>query len=70
MVLADGLAHGGSTLSDLAYLLPDGRAGDFVGRLSVYGRAGEPCRRCGSPVERTVIAQRSSHFCPTCQPAP
>lgn len=69
-VLADGLAHGGSTLADLAYLLPDGRAGDYVRRLSVYGRAGEPCRRCGSPVERTVIAQRSSHFCPTCQPAP
>lgn len=67
-VLEEGLAHGGSTLDDLAYLLPDGRAGDYVARLSVYGRAGEPCRECGSPVERVRIAQRSSHFCPVCQP--
>ena len=35
----------------------------------VYGRTGEACRRCGSPVERLRIANRSAHFCPTCQPA-
>lgn len=35
----------------------------------VYGRRGEPCPRCGTPIERTVIGGRSSHFCPHCQPA-
>jgi formamidopyrimidine-DNA glycosylase len=33
----------------------------------VYGRTGEPCRTCGNPIERVVVAQRSSHFCPICQ---
>jgi formamidopyrimidine-DNA glycosylase len=67
-VLAAGVAHGGTSLNDLAYLLPDGRAGEFLQRLGVYGRQGEPCRTCGTPIERLVIAQRSSHFCPSCQP--
>ncbi len=67
-VLEAGVAHGGTSLNDLAYLLPDGRAGEFLQRLGVYGRAGEPCRSCGYPIERLVIAQRSSHFCPRCQP--
>lgn len=67
-VLDAGVAHGGTSLNDLAYLLPDGRAGEFLERLDVYGREGEPCRRCGEPIERLVIAQRSSHFCPRCQP--
>lgn len=69
-VLEDGIAHGGTSLDDLAYLLPDGRAGEYLDRLSVYGRTGLPCRRCGTPIERSVIAQRSTHFCPTCQPLP
>jgi formamidopyrimidine-DNA glycosylase len=67
-VLEAGVAHGGTSLNDLAYLLPDGRAGEFLERLGAYGREGEPCRRCGQPIERLVIAQRSSHFCPRCQP--
>lgn len=66
-VLEAGLAAGGTSLDDLAYLLPDGRAGEFVERLAVYGRLGEPCPRCGTPIERTVLRQRSSHWCPTCQ---
>lgn len=66
-VLADGIAAGGTSLDDLAYLLPDDRAGAYLSRLAVYGREGEPCPRCGTPVERTVVAQRSSHFCPRCQ---
>ncbi len=66
-VLQSGVAHGGTSLNDLAYLLPDGRAGEFLERLGAYGREGEPCRTCGTPIERLVIAQRSSHFCPTCQ---
>lgn len=67
-VLNDGLRYGGTSLDDLAYLLPDGRAGEFSQRLRVYGREGEECRECGGVIERLVIAQRSSHFCPTCQP--
>ncbi len=66
-VLEDGIRHGGTSLDDLAYLLPDGRAGEFTSRLAVYGRAGERCRRCGGVIQRMVIAQRSSHFCPGCQ---
>ncbi len=66
-VLTDGVAHGGTSLNDLAYLLPDGRAGGFLERLAVYGRQGEPCRACGTPIERVVVAQRSSHYCPSCQ---
>lgn len=67
IVLTAGIAMGGTSLDDLAYLLPDGRAGDFLTRLAVYGRPGEPCPECGTPIERVVVAQRSSHFCPSCQ---
>jgi formamidopyrimidine-DNA glycosylase len=67
-VLAAGIEAGGTSLDDLAYLLPDGRAGEHLDRLSVYGRVDEPCRRCGTAIERVVVAQRSSHFCPSCQP--
>jgi formamidopyrimidine-DNA glycosylase len=66
-VLQAGLRHGGTSLDDLAYLLPDGRAGDYLSRLKAYGREGEPCSRCGTPIERTVIRQRSSFWCPHCQ---
>ena len=66
-VLAAGLRHGGTSLADLAYLLPDGRAGEYTGRLDAYGREGEPCRRCGAEIVRTVIRARSSFWCPGCQ---
>lgn len=66
-VLAAGLEHGGTSLDDLAYLLPDGRAGRHLEYLAVYGREGKPCRRCGEPIEREVIGGRSSHRCPRCQ---
>jgi formamidopyrimidine-DNA glycosylase len=66
-VLDAGIAAGGTSLTDLAYLLPDGRAGDYLDRLRVYGREGKPCRRCGSPIERVVVGGRSSFFCPKCQ---
>lgn len=67
-VLATAIENGGTSLDDLAYLLPDGRAGDNLDRLLVYGRTDLPCARCGSPIERMVIRARSSHFCPSCQP--
>lgn len=66
-VLDAGLAAGGTTLADLAYLLPDGRAGGYLERLSVYDRTGEPCRRCRTPIARMVIGGRSAHWCPHCQ---
>jgi formamidopyrimidine-DNA glycosylase len=67
-VLAAGIQHGGTSLDDLAYLLPDGRAGEYLDRLRVYGRPGQPCFTCGAPIERIVVAQRSAHYCPSCQP--
>jgi formamidopyrimidine-DNA glycosylase len=66
-VLESGLRWGGTSLDDLAYLLPDGRAGENLARLKVYGREDEPCRRCGNAIRRSVIRQRSSFWCATCQ---
>ncbi len=66
-VLSEAIDAGGTTLDDLAYLLPDGRAGDNMSSLRVYGRTGLPCPVCGTPVERVVVRARSSHFCPHCQ---
>ena len=66
-ILRAGLAAGGTSLSDLAYLLPDGRAGDYLARLEVYGRTGEPCGRCGTAIEAAVLRGRTTHWCPGCQ---
>jgi formamidopyrimidine-DNA glycosylase len=71
--LADGLVRvlhrsietGGSSISD--YIAPDGRDGAYQDERRVYARTGEPCRVCGTPIKRRVIAQRSSHYCPECQ---
>ncbi len=67
VVLRAGLRHGGTSLDDLAYLLPDGSSGDYLARLAVYGRDDEACRRCGTTITRTVLRGRSSHWCPGCQ---
>ena len=66
-VLETAIERGGTTLDDLAYLLPDGRAGDNLHRLRVYGREDQPCLTCGNPIERIVIRARSSFYCPKCQ---
>jgi len=66
-VLDLAIDNGGTSLDDLAYLLPDGRAGANLNRLAVYGRTDLPCLECGAPIERMVIRSRSSHFCPDCQ---
>ncbi len=66
-VLEAGLRWGGTSLDDLGYLLPDGRAGEYTARLRAYGREDEPCRRCGTPIRRTVLRARSSFWCPSCQ---
>lgn len=52
------------------YIDIEGRPGNFLPRLRVYRKTGEPCRRCRQPVRRVVIAGRSSHFCPRCQRRP
>jgi formamidopyrimidine-DNA glycosylase len=67
-VLREAIEAGGSTLRD--YRLPDGSPGRFQMRHRVYGRTGEPCLRCGTPIRRIRLAGRSAHFCPRCQPGP
>jgi formamidopyrimidine-DNA glycosylase len=65
-ILKDAIAKGGTTISD--YLNSRGETGLFQLELQVYGRSGEPCPRCGAPIQRLVQAGRSSFFCPVCQP--
>ncbi len=55
----------GTSFSD--YIDIEGRPGNFLPRLKVYQRTGEPCCRCRRPIQRLVIGGRSSHFCPRCQ---
>lgn len=65
--LRHALKWGGTSLDDLAYLLPDGRTGDYVNRLRAYGRERQPCRRCGGEIIRSIVRNRSSFWCPQCQ---
>lgn len=65
-VLEQGIANGGTTLRD--YRTPDGEPGRNQLELACYGRAGEPCLRCGTPLRHTVIDARGTTLCPTCQP--
>ena len=60
-----GIARQGSTLRD--YALPDGTTGGMQHEFKVYGRAGEPCDRCGTPIEKIRAAGRGTWFCPHCQ---
>ena len=64
--LAHGIARQGSTLRD--YALPDGAAGQMQDEFRVYGRGGEPCPRCRTPIEKTRVAGRGTWYCPYCQP--
>ncbi|HSH79835.1 MAG TPA: bifunctional DNA-formamidopyrimidine glycosylase/DNA-(apurinic or apyrimidinic site) lyase [Herpetosiphonaceae bacterium] len=64
-VLAAAIERRGTSFSD--YRDGWGEQGDNQNFLQVYGRAGQPCHRCGTPIERTVIGQRGTHFCPGCQ---
>jgi formamidopyrimidine-DNA glycosylase len=64
-VLRDALDHNGTTLRD--FLDADGAEGDHYDYLSVYGRTGEPCRRCTRAIVRSVVHGRATFFCPTCQ---
>ena len=64
-VLAQALEAGGTTLRD--FKDAHGVAGSFQMQAQVYGREGQDCRRCGTPIRRIVQGQRSTFFCPRCQ---
>jgi formamidopyrimidine-DNA glycosylase len=65
--LRRGVELQGSTLRD--YATPDGASGGMQREFHVYGRLGEPCDRCGTPIERIVVAGRGTWLCPRCQTA-
>jgi len=64
-VLSQSIARRGTSLSD--YLDAWGTKGDNQNFLQVYDRKAQPCLRCGTPIERLLVAQRGTHVCPTCQ---
>ena len=64
-VLSQAIANCGTTLRD--FRTPDGTRGNHGAALHVYGRTGQPCPRCTTPIQRLVLRQRSSFFCPGCQ---
>jgi formamidopyrimidine-DNA glycosylase len=64
-VLERSIGEGGTTFSDFRDL--NGTNGNYGGVALVYRRAGQPCRRCGTPIRRDRLAGRSTHWCPNCQ---
>ena len=64
-VLAQGIQNQGSTFSD--YLDAEGREGRNQEYLQVFRHTGQPCPRCGMPIQRTVVGGRGTYFCPRCQ---
>jgi formamidopyrimidine-DNA glycosylase len=68
-VMRTALAAGGTSFDSL-YVNVNGESGYFDRSLAVYGREGEPCPRCGTPIRRDPFMNRSSYSCPRCQPRP
>jgi formamidopyrimidine-DNA glycosylase len=68
-VLGEALIAGGTSF-DALYVNVNGDSGYFDRSLNAYGREGEPCRRCGTPIRREQFMNRSSFSCPRCQPRP
>jgi formamidopyrimidine-DNA glycosylase len=68
-VMREALAQGGTSF-DALYVNVNGASGYFSRSLAVYGQAGRPCPRCGTPVRRDEFMNRSSFTCPRCQPRP
>jgi formamidopyrimidine-DNA glycosylase len=68
-VMTDALGEGGTSFDSL-YVNVNGESGYFDRSLDAYGREGEPCARCGTPIRRVAFMNRSSYFCPRCQPVP
>ena len=68
-VMQSALAQGGTSF-DALYVDVNGESGYFDRSLQAYGQEGEPCSRCGTPIARVSFMNRSSYFCPICQPRP
>ncbi len=68
-VFGEALTEGGTSFDSL-YVNVNGESGYFDRSLNVYGRASEPCRRCGALIRRDPFMNRSSYSCPVCQPRP
>ena len=68
-VMREAIAVGGTSFDEL-YVNVNGQSGYFERSLNAYGREGEPCRRCATIMRRTAFMNRSSFFCPRCQPTP
>jgi formamidopyrimidine-DNA glycosylase len=68
-VMGAALAEGGTSFDSL-YVDVNGRSGYFERSLAVYGRAGQPCLRCGTPIRRDTFMNRSAYLCPKCQRRP
>ena len=68
-VMRDALAQGGTSFDSL-YVNVNGQSGYFDRSLNVYGREGKHCRRCGAVIHREKFMNRSSFYCPRCQPRP
>ncbi|CAI9419014.1 bifunctional DNA-formamidopyrimidine glycosylase/DNA-(apurinic or apyrimidinic site) lyase [Nocardioides sp. T2.26MG-1] len=68
-VMVAALGEGGTSF-DALYVNVNGESGYFDRSLHAYGREGEACERCGTPIRRIAFMNRSSYFCPVCQPAP
>jgi formamidopyrimidine-DNA glycosylase len=68
-VMLAAIAAGGTSF-DALYVAVNGQSGWFDRSLKAYGRADEPCSRCGTPIVRMTFMNRSSYLCPHCQPRP
>ena len=68
-VMLAALGQGGTSF-DALYVNVNGESGYFDRSLDAYGQEGLPCRRCATPIRRTAFMNRSSYFCPSCQPVP
>ncbi|MBV9516265.1 MAG: DNA-formamidopyrimidine glycosylase, partial [Mycobacteriaceae bacterium] len=68
-VMTDALGQGGTSFDSL-YVNVNGESGYFDRSLDAYGRDGQPCRRCGAVIRREKFMNRSSFYCPRCQPRP
>ena len=66
-VLQEAIRYRGTTLDDEAYVDLFGKPGEFQNELKVYGRAGQPCRRCRTPIQSEKVSGRNAYFCPQCQ---
>lgn len=66
--LRTGIEHGGTTFGRHRGLYDE--PGSNLEHIEVYRHTGQPCPRCGTPISRIRVAQRSAHFCPQCQPSP